>query len=1202
MKFKFTNLVPWIKRSLIKNIMRTFLFLFCSIAFALGPNNVTSQNAKIQIDKNKLVTVNEVFSIIENQTNFNFIYSSNLFDEIPKIELQKGTIRAHKLLDLCLSNTVFTYIFTEDEVIILKRKSEFVGTNFVALPQVSITGFVKDKEGNPMPGVNVLVGPRGSSTLRGVSTNFEGQYNINASKGDYIKFTYLGFVTQEFEIKDKIEINVILLEEVSNLEEVVITGYQKLSVHKSTGAAKAISGKTIGRKGNSNILQSLEGQIAGLGLSSDPTSEGSKKFDIRGVTSLNGDSRPLIVVDGFPLEGDISTINPHEIESVTVLKDAASSSIYGARSANGVIVITTKKGKTGKLNINYSSVLTTSGKPDLSYRLNRVSSSDLVDIQKEASGSNPHTYQWRLDNSSNPSSYAGVSNIVYETAAKLNEGSITQAEADAIYAKLKTRDNTNQFEDYFLRSRFEQQHNISVSGGGDKNTFRTSLNYTENKFSNVGSNSDRVILDLVDNFKVSNKIDVDIIANVVLDNSKTTPVSNSFIFGGVNSYENIIDSNGNYLPVRLASYNYGSNNAGLFGGKEPIEIQRLIDAGLLDESYYPLKELEAYTNDNKTTSVRLQAMLNAEILKNLTGHFSFQYESGSFKNRKMSSKESFEMVSLINNTTPLSYTGDANELHIPHGARLVETRGDRSSYTLRGQLDYSKSFDDHEISGIVGSEIRNVFRSVTVTDKFGYDDSTLLFRNINRKDLEGTINDVYHPNGYIAGGIPFRDDFIETKNRYFSLYGNFTYGYKNKYIVSGSARIDQSNLFGTDPKYRYKPFWSVGGKWRVSEENFFNSSSINNLDFRVTYGVNGNISNKYGPFNIANALYPYRSGRVQSIQISTPAVADLRWEKTATTNFGVDMGLFDQKINIGLDYYLKETKDLLANSKTNPTLGFSNLYRNDANISNKGIEVSLRTTNLQNNNFSWSTFITFRHNKNKVKEAFSDEIYAYYAAGLRNYEGAPANTFWHFNWNGLNEDGEATIKKANGDIQVLDDFSPTSAFDMEDLVDGGTTDPIYSGAITNTFNYKNFGLSFMFIGNGGHVLLNDSYNGEYIGRSPGNVNRDAANSWKVLGDENITDVPRINSGNAYAPSITRRSTKNIIDGDYLKLREVILTYSLPQNLLSAINIDNVMFNLRANNLFYIAKNKKGIDPEGHGIGRRYYPTTQAYSFGVRINF
>lgn len=1178
------------KRMLIM-IMRIFIFLLCTTVFSFNVETGFAQE-KVKIDQDKTVTVDEVFDIIIDQTNYSFIYPANLFKDIPKVELKKGEISVGKLLQQSLPKGEFNVILGVGNRITIKEKTE--------TQQQTVSGKVSGQDGMPIPGVAIMV----KGTTTGTLSDLEGNFSINVNGPENVLvLSFLGYKTQEVVVGNRTEINVTLIEDVSELDEVVVNGYQKISVNRSTGSTNTLKGEVIDRKANSDLLQSLEGQVAGLGFYSDPTQEGVKKFEIRGVTSLSGDSRPLIIVDGFPIEGPISTINNFEIESVTFLKDAAATSIYGARAANGVVVIVTKKGKSGDLKINVRSFVTTTEKPDLRYRLNRVSSSDLIDIQKAATTANSHTYEYYFNHFPYPGilgNYGAAPNLVYDTMGRLNEGTITQEQADAVFANLRTKDNTAQFEKYFLRAAFEEQHNISVSGGNNGNTFRSSLNYTTNQMNRTGSKSDQVIFDLLNSFKVNENIHVDIAGNVVLNSAKSTPVPDGLLFGGVNSYEDIIDENGNYLPVGISAANIGG---GLYGVKDPFEIQRLISAGLLDESYYPLKELGSYTNDLNGLSARLQAILRMNFTKDLSGHLAFQYESGSSKNKRIAAKESFEMLSLINNTTPLSYTGNTVDLNIPLGERITETRANRESYTLRGQLDFNKSFGDHDVSAILGSEIRNVFNSQTTIDEFGYDDNTLVFQPINKKYLGQPISNTYQPGGKTNTGVPFYDGFQETKNRYFSLYGNFSYSYMNKYILSGSARIDQSNLFGTDPKYRYKPFWSVGGKWRVDQESFFKVPLFDKLDLRASYGINGNISNKYGPFNIAKSLLSYRSGQINSMEIITPAILDLRWERTATENFGMDLAVLNSRIGLTLDYYVKKTTDLIANGKANPTQGFSNLVKNDANITNKGIEITLNTENIRTNDFSWSTLFTFRHNKNKVTKSYSDEDLGYYVAGLVNLEGAPANSYWYFNYNGLNEEGLPTIKKANGDILVLNSsFSPTRDVSIEDLINAGSADPIYSGAITNTFTYKDLSLSFMFIGNGGNVLMKDSYNGETISRNPMNINSDAAYAWKNPGDENVTDIPLIKYVNAYSSSVVRRSTKNIIDGDYLKLREVILTYSLNNDFLRSKKIDNILFNLKANNLFYIAKNSNGIDPESQGVGTRFFPVQRSYSLGLTVNF
>ena len=836
MKFKLTRDIPSCIKSLSQKMIKTFIFLFCTTIFSFNTNIGFSQNAKIKIDSDKVISVEEIFNLIKKQTNYQFIYDFDIIKDAPGINVKKGTIKASALLKMGLNPIHCTYEFNNNTVIVKKKNKDIYK---------KLSGVVTDKAGIPFEEVTVII----KGTIRGTSTNSKGKYTLNVKPGDTIEFSYIGFKTQEFIITNQTTLNVVLIEEVNVLDEVVLTGYQRLSQVKSTGAVKSINSKTIERKGNSNILESLEGQVSGLGMIFDPENEGQVKFDVRGITSLNGNSSPLIIVDGFPLEGSISSINPYEVASVNVLKDAAASSIYGARAANGVIVITTKKGKKGNLKINYRTSYTIKEKSNLAYRLNRVNSSDLVDIQeRNAQNDNYptgfHTYEYLYNAYPNWRGYfSPARNLVFDAYTQLNDGIITQSELDTRLNKLRGQDNTKQFSDHFLQQETEKQHSLSFSGGGEKGTYRASLSAITNEGSWAGNKSDKIIFGLVNNYKVNDKIDIDFSTNVIWNNRKSIPIDESVVFGSVNSYENIIDANGNALPVSAGLID------GVGGSKDPFYIKKLVEAGLLDETYYPLKELEERSNTSKDLSIRVQARINAKFSEALTGHVGFQYETGNTNIERYSSGESFEMKQLINNTTPLDFGGDLTKLNIPLGGRFVETRVNRNSYTLRGQLDFNNFFDDHEITAIAGSEIRNIHNRNVVNDKFGYDPKTLLFKHVDKDRLK-FVQDVYNYQGNTMQ-VPFLDNFNESTNRFFSVYGNATYGYKNKYILAGSIRMDQSNLFGTDPEFRYKPFWSVSAKWRIAEENFFNLKAINKLDFRVSHGINGNISNQHGPFDIA---------------------------------------------------------------------------------------------------------------------------------------------------------------------------------------------------------------------------------------------------------------------------------------------------------------------------------------------------------------
>ncbi len=1184
--------------------MKNIILLLFVFNFQISAN-VLSQT-RIDLDLTD-ATLKECIKMIEKKSTLGFLYNSKKIRDVKGINISVQDASVEEILEMVLKDTHFIHSIKNDIILISPREEKEQKPGFLQ-QKTTITGQVLNEKGVPIPYAAIQI----KGTAQGTVCNENGNFKITIDDPNPILLiSSVGFETVEVKPGEKKYLSITLQKSIEDISEVIVTGYQNISVEKSTGSTVTITAKEIEKKGQSNILNTIEGLVSGLGISSDPANEGNKRFNIRGVATINGNSSPLIIVDGFPIETDISLLNPYEIESINVLKDAAAASIYGARSANGVIVITTKRGKKGKTQVNYTNNFTFNQKPDLAYRMNRVSSSDLVDIQKIGAGSNPRTYQYYINNSPAYASYfVYARNIVYEAMAQLNEGTITQAQADSKLEGLRSIDNLSQLKEIFTQNPFEEQHNLSVSGGGDNNNYRVSLNYTHNEGSFTGDESERILFDVLNNIKISNKVRVDIGGNISMNKNENIPYDKDVLLNQVSSYELFKDANGNPLPVRIGRIGSGStDNAGLFGGKDVTELNRLLNMGLLDENYYPVKEINNYSNNIKGFSARMQARLYADIVNGLKGIFGFQYETASSKNTRIAESGSYEIAQIVNNTSPKNFAGDPMALNIPFGARITETRSDRHSYTLRGQLDFNRTFGDHNIIALTGSEIRHIFNSSNTTDKFGFDKNTLLFHQVDARSLQGTLENVNHPFGYIAGGIPMEDDFHEKTDRFFSLYGNFSYDYKRKYILSGSMRIDQSNLFGTAPEYRYKPFWSVGGKWRINEEPFFQSKQVSKLALRMSHGINGNIANKFGPFNIATSMLNYRAGLVNSLYISSPSIEDLRWERSATTNIGLDVTMLNRKLDFSVDYYIKKTEDILASGKADPSQGFSNLMKNDANIKNNGIEFTVRSNNIQAAHFNWNTNLTFRYNKNRVTKVLHEEDYVpFIASGLQNIEGKPTQSFYLYNWAGLDEKGQVTIYNAQGNKITVDEsiyyggiFSPSESVKKEDLVYSGTSEPKFTGALSNNLSYKNFGLSFMFVFSGGHVLLNDTYNGEYVGSRPAKVHADAAMAWEKEGDELKTDIPSINA-HVYAPTVARYSTKNIIDGDYIKLRELILTYNIPPKVLKKLFMKSAVVSFRGNNLFYWAKNDEGIDPEAHGIALRFFPVKPSYSMGINISF
>ncbi len=545
---------------------------------------------------------------------------------------------------------------------------------------------------------------------------------------------------------------------------------------------------------------------------SDPSNPGSKLFNLRGVATLSGNTKPLIVVDGFQYDGDINSINPYEVESITLLKDAASASIYGAKSSNGVIVITTKKGKKGETVFRYTTNYSISDKVDLNYAMNRVNSSQLVHIQSVfakseiASGGLLDDYQTQFNDPYNffGNTFAYAKNEVYLAHVDFQQGRITQDQLDSRLNLLRGRDNSEDLRRLYLQTPMISQHNISAAGGSDAFKYRTSLNYTKEYGNIQGTENNKGLFDFVMEAKLSPKLTLELQTNFTLRKDENTPVdfysdnpndlSNAF---KISSYQNLYGPNGEALPV-YKPINYDTTNS--YGGKEPYEIQRLKELGLYDETFYPVNDFNKYSNTTDSWISRVQGMFTYKLTSDINLKFGGQFSKSSMNNQKIADGDSNEMYSLLNNTTSLlEYTGFIKKNLLPLGGRKIENKTDQTNYLLRLQADYDKRFGDHYINAIVGGEVQQNRTIGSVTDLFGYSRSSNTFVQADKLFANSLLFDVYNPGGFLER-VNFFDELIDIDDRFVSMYSNVNYSFKNKYILTGSARIDQSNFFGTDPK------------------------------------------------------------------------------------------------------------------------------------------------------------------------------------------------------------------------------------------------------------------------------------------------------------------------------------------------------------------------------------------------------------------
>lgn len=820
-----------------------------------------------------------------------------------------------------------------------------------------VQGVVISSEDNlPLIGASVYVTAEdlkkagSAQTTMGVITDVDGQFSIAIPTGITRFFcSYVGYDVLEVKLVPGKEHYEITLHASSQmLDAVVVTGYQTVERRKLTAAVSKldISDETIGAV--KSIDQALAGQIAGLSVSPTSGAPGAPaKIRIRGTASLNGTQDPLWVLDGIPLEGtdvpepdelnditnmkqsSIAGLNPADIENITILKDAAATAIYGARAANGVIVITTKKGKVGKPVINFSSRFTYT--PTLSLdRLNLLNSAEKVGLEMDM-----------IRNNYSPDNHKGG---VYNILSNYNELSAFQnggwdalsSDTQAAINRLKSV-NTN-WGDILFRDAFSQEYNLSLSGGTERVTYYTSFGYYKEDGNVDGVGMDRFNLVGKTSYKVNSilKVGASMFANRRKNTNYLTDaygMSNPVFYSRkANPYFELYDKNGNY------NYDY--------------DIQNNTDKDL---GFNIFEERQNTSNESVVNS--FSSIFDAELRFNdkwkLTSQFGYQLEKTS--REEIADWESYAMRYYYK-LSEYSQGGETKHF-LPEGGMQKSYENSNSQITWKAMGEYRDSFNDiHELEVMAGTELRKTWYETLFSAGYGFDRKTL------------TTKPVIFPNESYATSFPLHQTTYK-ENAYVSFYSTASYSLLNRYTVGGSIRFDGSDLFGVDKKYRYLPLYSVSALWRLSQEPFMQQAKwVDNLVFRASYGLQGNIDKNTSPF----LLGTYRSESIlpgvseDVIIINSAPNKKLRWEKTQSVNAGFDFSVLNQAINLSVDYYYRKGTDLIALRMLPLETGFTSMNVNWASMENKGVEISLSTRNITTKNFSWYTNFNFAYNGNKV--------------------------------------------------------------------------------------------------------------------------------------------------------------------------------------------------------------------------------------------
>lgn len=1071
-------------------------------------------------------------------------------------------------------------------------------------------------DGSELPGVSVRI----NDSSQGTVTDVEGNYSLTVnSRSDTLIFSFIGYNTRQEVVGDRNTINVQLTEETTELGEVVITGFQEVQRKLFTGSATSIKMEDAKITGMTDATQMLEGRVAGVTVDNVSGTFGtSPKIRIRGNTSINGDNQPLFVVDGVILEdlnnvsaddimtgnantltaSSIAGLNPDDIESYQVLKDASATALYGTRAKSGVIVITTKRGRSGQTRVNYSGNFSVHLRPAYA-QFDILNSVDEMSVYREMyeKGLIDITTSVRAQNyGAMGKMFALISDhkIPWGPNGSLNEDFLNQYETA----------NTDWFDVLFRDYSLQQQHSVSLTSGTEKHNSYYSLSFLNDNGQTIADQVKRYSGTAKNSFQFTNKFNLDLKLTANYRSQQVPGTQNRDFDPITGRFRRDFDIN----PLSYALNT--SRSIRPYDSDGNLEYFR--------RNYAPfniLRELELnYININ-VADIATQADINYDIQDNLTVRSTLQARYATTEREHVIHERSNQAeayraddTQYIQDANPLLFRdpddpGAQPKVVLPEGGFNNVNEDELKNFYIRNSIDWSSTFNTvHSVSVLAGQEIKYTDRTSRRVDGIG----------------------VVYENGGIVNTDPLMIDFLNRqgiqtyalgvdRERFAGFFLNGAYSFNEKYIFNGTVRYDGSNRLGKSKNARYLPTWNVSGAWNVDRESFLDLPWLNYLKLRATYGLSANLGpNTSALLNLQSAVTLRPTDVETFLYIQDLENSDLTWEKLNEFNVGVDFGVFDHKITGTADFYIRNSFDLIGLMQTSGVGGNAFKFGNYADMASEGFELSLNTVNLTINDFSWTTNFNIGYTRDRITRLdFNPRLADAIAQGGAAVFGGPRRGLFSTKFAGLDARGIPTYYDDNGetvynyDLQDRDNLTSILKFE-------GSAEPRGAGGLSNIFNYKNFSLNvFLSFKFDYKIRLDDAFSPRYTDFS--SMPTSFVNRWVVPGDENYTDIPVILDKETVEGGFTdylaaydlyNKSTVRVADGSYVRLKSVRLGYLLPGVLARKIGANTAQISVEAQNmmLLYSDPMLNGQDPEFFSAGGVALPQPRLITTAITIGF